>query len=299
MNKGLLYAIGAYLAWGFLPVYWKALHTVPAIQIVGHRMVWSLAFIGLIVIFRRRWSPLFQAIKNKKVLLIYFSAGTVLFFNWFIYVWAVNAGYVVETALGYFINPLVYVLLGVVLLREKLRPWQWLAVGAATAGVLYLTFVYGSLPWIALTLAFTFGFYGLFKKTAPLLALDGLFLETGLLFLPAFGFLLFQEKSGIGAFGHANLTINLLLIMTGVATGLPLLLFAAAARLIPLTTIGILQYLAPTIQVLLGVFLYGELFTPSRLFGFSLIWLALVIYTVESVIIRHRAARTAALQCAA
>ena len=202
-------------------------------------------------------------------------------------------------------------LLGVVLLREKLRPWQWAAVGAATAGVLYLTFIYGSLPWIALTLAFTFGFYGLIKKTAPLKALDGLFLETALLFLPAFGFLLFQETSGVGAFGYANLTTHLLLILTGVATGLPLLLiltgvatglplllFAAAARLIPLTTIGILQYLAPTIQFLLGVFLYGEAFTPTRLIGFSLIWLALLIYTVESVVAHRRTARAASLQYA-
>ncbi len=298
MNKGLLYAVGAYLAWGFLPLYWKALQTVPAIQIVGHRMVWSLLFIGFIFMFTQRWSLFLQAIKNKKVLFIYFAAGSTLFFNWFIYVWAVNAGHVVETALGYFINPLVYVLLGVVLLREKLRPWQWVAVGAATAGVLYLTFIYGSLPWIALTLAFTFGFYGLIKKTAPLKALDGLFLETALLFLPAFGFLLFQEASGIGAFGHAHLTTHLLLILTGVATGLPLLLFAAAARLIPLTTIGILQYLAPTIQFLLGVFLYGEAFTPTRLIGFSLIWLALLIYTVESVIAHRRTARAASLQYA-
>lgn len=298
MNKGLLYAIGAYLAWGFLPVYWKALQAVPAIQIVGHRMVWSLLFIGIIFLLRQEWAPFFQAIKNKKILLIYFTAGSVLFFNWFIYVWAVNAGYIVETALGYFINPLVYVLLGVVLLREKLRPWQWGAVGAAAAGVLYLTFIYGSLPWIALTLAFTFGFYGLIKKTAPLKALDGLFLETALLFLPAFGFLLFQETGGVGAFGHANLSTNLLLILTGVATGLPLLMFAAAARLIPLTTIGILQYLAPTIQFLLGVFIYGEAFTPTRLVGFSLIWLALLIYSVESFIVRRRTARSASLQYA-
>ena len=290
MNRGLLYAVGAYLLWGILPVYWKALQTVPAIQIVGHRMVWSLLFIGILFILRRQSGNFWQAIRNKQILLIYLAAGSILFLNWFTYIWAINAGYVVETALGYFINPLVYVLLGVLFLREKLRSGQWVGVGVATAGVLFLTFIYGALPWISLALAFSFAFYGLVKKTAPLKALDGLFLETGLLFLPAFGFLLYQEANGVGSFGHADLSINLLLIFTGVATGLPLLMFAAAAPRIPLTTIGILQYLAPTIQFLLGIFLYGEPFTPTRLVGFSLIWLALLIYTIEGVVERRRTA---------
>jgi chloramphenicol-sensitive protein RarD len=289
MNKGLWYAVGAYLLWGLLPIYWKALQTVPATQIVAHRMVWSLVFVGILFIFRSRWSKFYQTARNKKVLLIYFAAGAILALNWLTYVWGVNTGYVVETALGYYINPLVYVLLGVLLLREKLRSWQWVAVSVATAGVLFLTFVYGSLPWIALALAFSFGFYGLVKKMAPLNALDGLFLETALLFLPALFFLFYQEKSGLGAFGHAGLTITTLLVFTGVATGLPLLLFSAAARRIPLTTIGILQYIAPTLQFLLGVFLYGEEFNQTRLIGFSLIWLALIIYSIEGVLERRKA----------
>jgi len=198
MNKGLLYAILAYLLWGFLPVYWKALQTVPAGQIVGHRMVWSLVFVGGLFFLQNRWSHFINTIKNKKVLLIYLSAAAILTVNWFIYIWGVNAGYVVETALGYFINPLVNVLLGVVLLRERLRPGQWAAVGAAAVGVLFLTIVYGTLPWIALALAFSFAIYALIKKTAPLAALDGLFLETALLFLPALLFLFYQEYENDG-----------------------------------------------------------------------------------------------------
>jgi chloramphenicol-sensitive protein RarD len=278
--------------WGVLPVYWKALQTVPPIQIVGHRMVWSLVFVGGLFLLRPHCSRFYQVVKHKKVLLIYFTAGSILFFNWFTYVWAVNAGYVVETALGYFTNPLVSVLMGVVLLRERLRPWQWVAVASAAGGVLYLTFVYGSLPWIALVLAFSFSVYGLVKKIAPLSAIDGLFLETALLFLPAFLLLFYQEAAGSGAFGHSSLTVTFLLIFTGVATGLPLLWFAAAARLIPLTTIGVLQYIAPTMQFLLGVYLYHEPFTASRLLGFSLIWLALIIYTVEGAVERRKAVAT-------
>jgi len=288
MNKGLFYAILAYLAWGLLPVYWKALQVVPAGQIVAHRMVWSLVFVGILFALRNPWTRFLQLVTNKKVLLIYLTAAAILTLNWFTYIWAVNAGYVVETALGYFINPLVNVLLGVVVLRERLRLGQWAAVGIAGAGVLYLTIVYGALPWIALVLALTFATYSLIKKTAPLEALDGLVLETSLLMAPALGYLLVQNGSGIGAFGHSSLPITLLLVGTGVATGLPLLLFAAAARLIPLSTIGLLQYLAPTIQFFLGVFIYGEPFNFTRLFGFSLIWLALVIYSVESVVAQRR-----------
>lgn len=292
MNKGLLYAILAYLLWGFLPVYWKALQTVPAGQIVGHRMVWSLVFVGILFLLKNRWSSFIKLVKNKKVLPVYLSAAAILSVNWFIYIWGVNAGYVVETALGYFINPLVNVLLGVVLLRERLRLGQWAAVGTAAAGVLFLTIVYGALPWIALALAFSFAAYALIKKTAPLAALDGLFLETALLFLPALLFLLYQEQLGTGAFGHAGMTISVLLVFTGLATGLPLLLFAAAARQIPLSTIGLLQYLAPTIQFLLGVFVYQEPFNLTRLIGFSFIWLALVIYSVEGMARRRGATVT-------
>jgi chloramphenicol-sensitive protein RarD len=290
MNKGLLYAVVAYLLWGFLPVYWKALQAVPAAQIVGHRMVWSLVFVGVLFVLKNRWPQFLRSLKHIKVVAIYLAAATILTGNWFIYIWGVNTGYVLETALGYFINPLVNVLLGVVLLHEQLRLWQWVAVGVAALGVLYLTIVYGALPWLALALAFSFAIYGLVKKIAPLDALNGLFLETALLCLPALLFLLYQDWRGAGAFGHAGLTTTVLLVGTGLVTALPLLLFAAAVRQIPLSTIGLLQYLAPTIQFFLGVLVYGEPFTLTRLIGFVFIWLALVIYSVDGARQRRKAA---------
>jgi chloramphenicol-sensitive protein RarD len=287
MNKGVWFGIGAYGLWGFLPIYWKAVQAVPSTEIVAHRTVWSLVFVALLLTSKGQWGWLKTVWKNPRTLLIVFASGTILGINWLIYIWGVNAGFVVETSLGYFINPLVNVLLGVLFLGEKMRRWQWVAIGLAATGVLYLTISYGSLPWIALVLAFTFGFYGLLKKKTSLNSLEGLSLETALLAVPALFYLLFLEASGAGSFGHTNQTISLLLVFTGVATGLPLLFFAAAARRIPLSTMGLLQYMAPTIQLFLGVFLYGEPFSPVRLIGFSFIWLALLIYSAEGLRQRH------------
>ncbi|MCG3207002.1 MAG: Protein RarD [Anaerolineae bacterium] len=287
MNRGLLYAIGAYTLWGLLPIYWKALHAVPATEIVSHRMAWSLLFVLALLALKQRWAWLGAVSRQPKTLLIVFLAGCILAANWLTYVWGVNAGYVVETSLGYFINPLVSVLMGVIFLRERLRGWQWLAIGFALVGVLYLTLRYGTLPWIALVLALSFALYGLLKKATPLNALEGLSLETALMFPPAFGYLLFLELNGSGSLGHANPTITLLLVLTGVATGVPLLMFSAAARRIPLSMLGILQYIAPTFQFLLGVYLYHEPFDQSRLIGFGLIWTALLIYSVEGFLARR------------
>ena len=288
MNRGLLYAIAAYVAWGLLPIYWKALQSVPAMQIVGNRMVWSLVFLAILLIVKRHWRWVAPAIKQPRTLFIVFLSGCILAINWLTYVWGVNAGYVVETSLGYFINPLLSVFLGVIFLREKLRFWQWTAIVIALLGVLYLTLRYGSFPWIALTLAMSFGLYGLLKKKTPLNALEGLSLETALLFFPALVYLLFLETQGVGTFRQADWAISMLLILTGVATGLPLLLFSAAARRIPLSTLGILQYIAPTLQFLLGIFVYHEPFNQTRMIGFSLIWIALIIYSVEGVVVKHR-----------
>jgi len=225
--------------------------------------------------------------------LLYFAVAVLLTVNWGVYVWAIANGHVVEASLGYFINPLVNVLLGTLFLREKLRPAQWIPVGLAAAGVLYLTVTYGRLPWIALGLAFSFGFYGLLKKVAPLGSFQGLTLETAILFLPALGYLIFAETQGIGAFGHVAWSTSLLLALTGVITTIPLLLFASGARRIPLTTLGLLQYVAPTLQFLIGVILYHEPFTQNRMIGFSIIWLALIIYSVESFV-QYRKASVAA-----
>lgn len=282
MKKGVIYAGAAYTVWGFFPLYFKAIHAAPALQIVAHRVVWSLLFVGLLIMFRKEFGSLRQSITLRTVL-IYLIAAVLLAINWLVYVWAVNSSFVIETSLGYFINPLVSVLLGVVILREKLRPFQWLPIGLATAAVVYMTFSVGRLPWIALALAFSFGLYGLVKKIAPLNSLHGLTLETALLFIPALIFLIFSEATGAGAFGHIGWFTSLLLALTGVVTAIPLLLFASGARRVTLTTIGLLQYFAPTFQFLIGVYVFGEPLTHSTVIGFIVIWTALILFTLENL----------------
>lgn len=288
MNKGILYAILAYGLWGFLPIYWKTIDVVPAWQILSHRIVWSFVFLMVIISVKGDSAAFRTAISSKKTIAIFAGAAVLISVNWLTYIWAVNAGFIVETSLGYFINPLVSVLLGVIFLKEKLRPMQWVPVGMAFAGVLYLTMSYGQLPWIALLLAFTFGLYGLIKKTASLNSLHGLSLETGILFLPAGFFLVFAESQGSGSLGHTGWLTGFLLVFTGVVTALPLLLFANAARRINLSTLGILQYLAPSIQFLIGVLIYGEPLTTSRLIGFAFIWVALAFYSLENFYMRRK-----------
>ncbi len=288
MNKGMWLAIGAYATWGFFPLYFHALQGVPPLEILSHRVVWALLFLVAVLTWRQQWGWLGLALRQKKVVLTFAAAGTLLAINWLTYIWGVNSGYVVETSLGYFINPLVSVFLGMIFLRERLRPGQWLAIAVAFTGVVYLTLTYGRLPWIALTLALTFGTYGFLRKVGKLGALEGLTLETGFMFLPALGFLLWQESNGAAAFGHANWSHTLLLGFAGVATAIPLLMFGQAAREIPLNVIGILQYIAPTFQFLIGVLVFREPFSPHQLIGFSFIWIALVLYTVESILQTRR-----------
>jgi len=290
IDKGILYGASAYLMWGFFPIYFKLLHQVPAVQILGHRVVWSLLFLLVLVAAFRDGRTLRKSASDHRTLLIYLLAAVLLAANWLTYIWGVNAGFVVETSLGYFINPLMNVVLGVIVLRERLRSAQWAPVGLAAVGVIYLTILYGTLPWIALALALTFASYGLVKKLAPLGALHSLTLETGLLFIPALGYLLWMAKAGEGAFIRQGSAITLLLAAAGVITAVPLLLFGAAARRVPLSTLGILQFIAPTCQFLLGVFVYGEEFTLARLAGFVCIWLALLLYVGEGLIAQHRQA---------
>ena len=291
MNRGVLYALGAYLAWGLLPVFWKAVQEATPVEILSHRIVWSVLFLLLLLTVRRHWFWLHEARCNRRLLLIFGATSLLLSVNWLTYIWAVNAGHVLESSLGYFINPLVNVLLGVVILREQMRPGQWVAVGLATVGVLYLTLSLGSLPWIALTLAFSFGFYALLRKTASLNSLEGLTLETSFMFLPALVYLLYLEATGQGTFGNVSFGLTTLLFATGVVTAIPLLLFAAGARRIPLTTIGLLQYLSPTIQFLLAIYLYHEPFTRAKLVGFIFIWSALGVYSGEGLWRRHQNGR--------
>ncbi len=283
MNLGGIYAAIAYALWGVLPVYWKAIQEVPAHEILCHRMVWSLLFTIVLLRWKGRWAWVGAALRSRRVVATFFGSALLIGLNWFTYIWAVNNGFIVGASLGYFITPLINVFLGVVVLREKLRLWQGVAIGVAATGVIYLTFVYGAFPWVGLTLAFSFGFYGLLRKTAPLDALEGLSLETAILFLPAALFLVHLETAGGGAFGHAAPKTTLLLAMAGPATALPLLFFAYGVRRVTLTTAGLLHYIAPTLQFLMGVLVYHEPFTRTRLVGFIVVWIALVIYTWESV----------------
>ena len=281
MKKGVIYGIGAYLLWGVFPIYWKWLNTVPAIQVISHRIIWSFILLAGILFVTRQWQAFRSAVLGRRMIMIYLASAILLSLNWLTYVWAVNAGFIVETSLGYFINPLISVLLGVIFLRERLRPWQWVLIGLAAVGVIYVAFSYGQFPWIALTLAFSFGIYGLIKKTAPLGSLYGLTLETGLLFLPAVGFLICMQGLGQGAFLHSGSIKDMLMVGAGVVTTIPLLMFASAAQRIPLSTVGILQYITPTMQFLLGVLAYHEAFNRSHLIGFSIVWLALILFWGE------------------
>jgi chloramphenicol-sensitive protein RarD len=290
MSKGLWYAVGAYITWGLFPIYWKWLHQIDAVQLIGHRIGWSFIMLMVFILVTRQVRALREAALKRRVVAIYFVAAILIGINWLVYVWAVNANYIVETSLGYFINPLLSVLLGVIFLRERLRPLQWLPVVLAAAGVVYLAVTYGRLPWIALTLAFSFGLYGLVKKLAPLGSLYGLTLETGILFLPALIYLVWADVNGTGAFLHSSLTTDLLLVGAGAVTTIPLLMFASAARSIPLSMVGIMQYIAPTLQFLLGVLVYKEPFDQTHLIGFGIVWLALLIFGVEGFL-AHRAAQ--------
>lgn len=269
--------------WGVFPLYFKSLQEIPPMEILLHRMVWSLLFVVIVLAWRRQWSWLGDVLRAPKVLAGFAASAMLLSSNWFIYIWAVNNGHVVESSLGYFINPLFNVLLGSLILRERLRVVQWIAVMIAACGVAWLTWQGGSLPWIALLLATTFALYGLLRKTAALGALEGLALETLLLFPLAFGYLLVLTLDGRNSFMAASTTSQLLLVAAGPITAIPLLLFAAGARRIPLSLMGLLQYVGPTLQLLLGVWLYHEPFGGARLVGFALIWSALMVYSAEGL----------------
>ena len=280
MNSGILYALATYLLWGFFPIYWKQLHHIDAAQLIGHRIIWAFMMLMLIIIGSGQRKK-FRAKLNAATLKAHGFASLLLGINWLTYVWAINNGYIIESSLGYFINPLFSVFLGVVFLKEKLRPMQWIPLGLATIGVLYLTFAYGRLPWIALSLAISFGIYGLLKKKSTLGSLYGLTLETGILFLPALGYLIYLFSIQESAFLQTDLKTDLFLIGAGAATAIPLLLFAKAAQRISLTMIGTMQYIAPTIQFLIGVLLYKEEFTSSQAIGFGIIWIALIFFWGE------------------
>jgi chloramphenicol-sensitive protein RarD len=285
LRKGIWYGIGAYGAWGLFPIYWKWLKTVPAPVVLGHRIVWSFLCLAAVLLITRRWDE-WKSTLDRQTIVLYAVAALLIGVNWLTYVWAVNAGFIVETSLGYYINPLISVILGVGFFRERPRPLQWVSVGIAATGVGYLTFIHGQLPWIALTLAFSFAFYGLIKKVAPLNALHGLTLETALLLIPAAAFLVVAGTRGGQVFGPTWLTATLL-AGGGVVTTIPLLMFAAAARRIPLSLVGMLQYIAPTLQLVVGLMIFGEELAGTRLIGFGIVWVALVLFALENLLVRR------------
>lgn len=287
INEGVWYAVGAYLLWGMFPIYWKLLHHVSASQLLCHRILWSFVSLFCVVLATGQWETFRKATLRLVVVPAYSVAAILIGVNWLTYVWAVNAGFIVETSLGYFINPLLSVLIGVIFLRERLRLLQWLPIGLAATGIMYLTYAYGALPWIALTLASTWAAYGLVKKLAPLGSLHGLTLETGILLLPVLMYLVYCHVTGQGAFLHGGLAYDGLLVGAGVVTTVPLFLFAVAVRRIPLSLVGILQYIAPTLQFLIGVLIYREPFTRDQLIGFGIVWIALIIFWIENAFNRH------------
>jgi len=296
MNPGIVYAFLAFVIWGLFPVYFKTLHQIPALEMLAHRMAWSLLFVLAVLLVRHHWRWLGPVLRDRRLVARFAASAVLLSANWGIYIWAVNAGHIVEASLGYFINPLINVLFGYAFLGERLRPLQWTAVGIAAAGVAWLTWQSGTLPWISLALAVTFGGYGLLRKTARLGALEGLTLETLLLFPVALVYLTTLGLSGASHFEYAPLPLKLLLACAGPVTAIPLLLFGAAARRIPLSTLGLVQYVTPTLQLLTGVLVYHEPFGAVRAAGYGAIWVALAVYSFEGLrgAVSARQARTAA-----
>jgi chloramphenicol-sensitive protein RarD len=282
---GVVSGLGAYALWGLFPLYFPLLEPAGGLEIVAHRVLWSVVALAVLLTALRRWAAVRAALADRRTVLVLAGAAVLIAANWLIFVYGVNSGHVVETSLGYFINPLVSVLLGVVVFSERLRPLQWAAVGTATVAVLVLTVDYGRPPWIALSLAASFGLYGLMKKLVKVEAAPGLFVETVLVAVPAAATLAVLHAQGSGTFASHGVSHALLLASAGVATAVPLLLFAAAARRVPLSTVGLLQYLTPSMQLLIGVFVYGEPMPAGRLIGFAIVWLALVVFTVDSL--RH------------
>jgi chloramphenicol-sensitive protein RarD len=282
MQTGILQAALAYVCWGLFPLYFKALQQVPPLEMLAHRVAWSLLFVMFILAWQRRFAWLGPALRDRRTVATFVASSALISINWFVYIWAVTHGRVVEASLGYFINPLVNVLVGALFLHERLRRAQWAAVALAALGVLWLSWQAGHPPWIALVLACSFASYGLLRKTAPLGALEGLALETLLLGPLAIAALWWWSAGGTAVFAQSSLDTQALIAAAGPITAIPLLLFAAGARRIPFSLLGLLQYIGPTLQLLLGVLLFGEAFGPDRAIGFALIWAALALYSFES-----------------
>ena len=282
-RSALIAGFAAFATWGFIPVYWKLLKTVSAPEILAHRVVWTTLFLIILLTWQRRWPELRAAAFSRRSLLYCLASGLALSINWLFFIWAVNVNRVIETSLGYFMTPLVNVLFGAIFLRERLTRWQLISVLLALVGVLNLTLGYGKFPWVAVILCVSFGLYGLLRKKSGVRPIPGLFLETTLLTPIAALYLVYLQRGGNSAFSSAGASMILILMSTGIVTGVPLVWFGHAARDLRLTTLGFLQYLSPSGSFFLGVFLYHEPFTRAHLITFTFIWIALIIFTAEAI----------------
>ena len=291
-RSALIAGIAAFGFWGIIPIYWKWMATVPAPQILAHRVVWTALFLILVLSWKQRWAEVLSAMKSRRTALYCLGSGAAISINWLVFIWAVNSNHVLETSLGYFMTPLVNVLFGAVFLRERLSRIQLASVLLASLAVVNLTLGYGRFPWVAVVLAVSFGLYGLLRKLSGTAATPGLFIETVLLVPVAIVYLLVQQLHGTFFFGAPHWAASVLLFTTGVVTGLPLVWFGHAARHLRMTTVGFLQYIAPSCTFFLSIFLYGEPFTRTHLVTFALIWIALAIVTAETLQ-RWRSARLA------
>ncbi|QTN00957.1 EamA family transporter RarD [Sediminibacillus dalangtanensis] len=283
-KAGVLYTAAAYILWGFLPIYWKLVQNVPAGEILAHRIVWSFVFMALLLFFLKKWKPFIrecrQILRDRQRLIGITLASIVISINWLVFIWAVNSDHVVQASLGYYINPLISIILGMAVLKEKLTKWQLVSFLLAAAGVVNLTISFGVFPWVSILLALSFGLYGLLKKTVAISAMFGLAIET-MIVMPIALIYLVSRQTVAGTAPEVFTSTTALLVLSGIATAVPLLLFASGAQRIPLSMVGFLQYFAPTLMLFIGVFLYGETFTHAHLVSFTCIWAALAIYTVS------------------
>ncbi len=280
-SLGIFYAITAYMIWGILPVYWKYLASVSALEVLAHRIIWSFFFVTFLILLRRQWTIVRKILQERKQVIFLICASIMITINWGVFIWAIQADHILDSSLGYYINPLIAVLFGVLFFKEKLNRWQLIAILLALTGVAILIIQFGQVPWIALILAITFAIYGALKKAIQAPSIISLALETAIILPIALGFVFFRQANGNGALGQSSIFATILLLGAGIVTATPLLLFAEGAQRIPLSTLGFTQYIAPTMMFLLGVFVYHEKFKLTNAISFGFIWLALAVYSLS------------------
>ncbi|MBB6676778.1 EamA family transporter RarD [Cohnella lubricantis] len=283
MKQGIGYAVLSYLAWGLLPLYWRLFQDMPAWEVLAHRIVWAFVFVAVLVTAAKRWKQLKQVVSGKRNLIAVGLSSLFISANWLVFIWAVNNDHVVETSLGYYMNPLISILMAVIFLKERLSAGQWIAIALAGAGVAVMAVEFGSLPWVSLVLAGSFALYGLAKKAVKVDALLGLTWETMIVLPLSLAYLLFLQTRGESTFTELPIVQMLFLLLAGPATALPLFWFGKAASLLPLSVVGFIQYISPTTSLLLAVFVFHEPFEASELVGFGFIWLALIVYSAASL----------------